>query len=236
MSGSDFLENLAGSSAALLQDYDLSGMLIRTVGEAVAVTGAAAGGLLVVTESGDLELLSATSHSAVALETYQSFAGEGPCVECLTHQRALGFSLAETAERWPQIGTLMETAEFAFVLAAPLRWRGTTLGGLNLFWTTPPKSPDVVVPETEVFADLLSLFIVHNEPVSHAEARRQVSVALRERGIVEQAKGVLAFQQGIDMEDAYQRLRALSRERDLLLTEVARRIVQDAQNGGRAVH
>ncbi|MCR1785270.1 ANTAR domain-containing protein [Nocardioides carbamazepini] len=231
MTGSDFLTNLAEFSAALLQDYDLPGMLVRTTSEAVAVADADAGGLLVLTDAGELELLSATSHSAVALETYQAFSGEGPCVACLESQGPLGFTRTEVAQRWPTIGMLMATTEYEYVLAAPLRWRGTALGGLNLFWTAQPDDVDTVQAETQVFADMLALFIVNSEPITPTAARRLVRAALEMRAVIEQAKGVLAVQENLDMSAAYLRLRELERVSGLSITEVARDILSSAQAG-----
>lgn len=83
------LDDLAGSSAALVQDYDLTTMLVRTIMDATRSLGAAAGGLLVTNSRGELELLSATSHEATLLETYQAITGEGPCRECMERQEAV---------------------------------------------------------------------------------------------------------------------------------------------------
>src|SRR5436190_20688706 len=89
MNHSEFLATFASSSAALLQDYDLTGMLVQTIAEATAAVGADSAGLLVTNGIGDLELLSATSHAGVALEIYQAFSGEGPCQECVAGRGAV---------------------------------------------------------------------------------------------------------------------------------------------------
>lgn len=231
MPRTDFLTLLAESSAALLQDYDLAGMLIQSIDEAVAVTGAADGGLLVVTTSGELELLSATSHSATALETYQAFSGEGPCRACMEAQVPLGFSRAEAGLRWPTVGMLMASLDYEFVLAAPLRWRGSTLGGLNLFWTASPADDAATKAEAQVFADLQALFIINSEPITPDAARQRVAAALQARGIVEQAKGVLSEVEGIDLAEAYVRLLQIARDFGRNLTDAAQDVVRTAHMG-----
>lgn len=231
MTRSDFIANLAGSSAALVQDYDLTGMLVRTIAEATEALDADAGGLLVTNRSGELELLSATSHAAVALETYQAFSGEGPCQECVDRQAGVGYTRAEVAERWPTVADLMATAGYEYVHSTPLRWRGDVLGGLNLFWAGPVRDLAVVVTEAQVYSDLLTLFIVNSDPVSPAQARERVELALEARTVIEQAKGVLAEQEDLEMAAAYLRLRQLESGSGRSLTEVARSVVAAAQQG-----
>lgn len=223
---------LADSSAALVQDYDLTGMLVRTVVEAADDLGADAAGLLVTNRDGELELLSATSHLAAALETYQAFSKEGPCHECMRGEGPVTFGLAEVADRWHPIGDLMGDAGYVQVVAAPLRWRGTTLGGLNLFWTAPPaQSPDQVEIEAQVYGDILTLFIINSEPVTPLAARRRIEVALEGRAMIEMAKGVVAEQKALDMGAAYQHLLELQRETGRPLTEVAEVLIRAAHGG-----
>jgi hypothetical protein len=234
MTRSDFLENLADSSAALVQDYDLTGVLVRTIALATKSVAADGGGLLVLNGAGDLELLSATSHAAVALETYQAFSGEGPCHACLSRQQPTGFTRGQAAARWPTIADLMESAGFEHVLATPMLWRGTALGGLNLFWADTPRDLATAEAEAQVFTDLLTLFVVNSEPITPDTARERVEQALAGRAVVEQAKGVLAELEGLDMEAAFRRLRELADGSSL--TEVARSVILSAQQDGGLRH
>jgi len=59
-----------------------------------------------------------------------------------------------------------------------------------------------------------------------AELRvEQLNTALRSRVIIEQAKGFLAGRHDIDPDEAFQRLRSYSRNRHLVIREVARQVV-----------
>jgi PAS domain S-box-containing protein len=59
-----------------------------------------------------------------------------------------------------------------------------------------------------------------------AETRvEQLSTALKSRVVIEQAKGFLAARHDIGPDDAFQRLRAYSRNNHLVIREVARRVV-----------
>ncbi|MGH3741190.1 MAG: ANTAR domain-containing protein, partial [Micromonosporaceae bacterium] len=59
----------------------------------------------------------------------------------------------------------------------------------------------------------------------------QLQTALNNRITIEQAKGVLAHAEGVEMEEAFETLRTYSRGHSLRLSEVARRLV----TGGLAV-
>lgn len=233
MTRTQTLDNLAGASAALVQEYDLTGMLVRTIFDAAESVDAAAGGLLVTNSAGDLELLAATSHAATSLETYQALSGEGPCEECVRQKASIALDIGEVGRRWPDIAGLMERSGYAFVLATPLLWRGTALGGLNLFWTGPPADPQESRVEAQLYSDLLTLFIVNAGPGEPGAARKRIDEALDARAVVEQAKGALAEQEGLDMQQAYERLLTLERDTGRSLSEVARDVVAAAGSGVR---
>lgn len=230
MTRSHSLDTLAGSSAGMVQEYDLTGMLVQTVVSATAFVEAEAGGLLVAHVHGQLELLSATSHGAAELETYQALSGEGPCVECVRREEPARFSLAEVAAQWPPIAELMAGSGFGQVLATPLRWRGSVLGGLNHFWAEPPDDWQETERGAQVYSDLLTLLLVNSRPMSPDTARDRIEAALEERALIEQAKGVLAEQEGLDMAAAYQRLRDLMGEHGMSLTRVAVDVVAGAHS------
>ena len=225
------LESIAGASAALVQDYDLAGALIKTVTEATELVGAEAGGLLVTNTRGELELLSATSHRTAELEAYQTFSGEGPCVECVEEVATVALDLDGVAARWPALATMMEDAGYVHVLASPLRWRGAALGGLNLFWQRAPDDMARSETEAQVFSDILTLFIVTSGAAGPEMARERIERALAGRAVIEQAKGVLAEREGLDMSAAYERLLELERSSGDPLTEVAERLITHAQVG-----
>ena len=79
---------------------------------------------------------------------------------------------------------------------------------------------DVIV--ARAFADLAALSIAQHR--ASAEAQRlneQLSAALASRVVIEQAKGVISERAGIDLAEAFSRLRAYARNHNLRLTDVA---------------
>jgi AmiR/NasT family two-component response regulator len=85
---------------------------------------------------------------------------------------------------------------------------------------------DVVV--AQAFADLASISVMQHRATTEAQRlNEQLSVALTSRVVIEQAKGVISERAGVDLAEAFARLRAYARNHNLLLTDVA----QAAVNG-----
>ena len=98
-----------------------------------------------------------------------------------------------------------------------------TLGALNLLSVTraPMDEADVIV--ARAFADLATLSIVQHRASAEASSlNEQLSGALTSRIVIEQAKGVISERTGVDLAEAFSRLRAYARNHNLRLTDVAR--------------
>ena len=97
-----------------------------------------------------------------------------------------------------------------------------TLGALNLLSVTraPMAQADLIV--ARAFADLAALSVAQHR--ASAEAQRlneQLSAALASRVAIEQAKGVISERAGVDLAEAFTRLRTYARNHNQRLTDVA---------------
>jgi hypothetical protein len=225
------LTGLARLSRLLVHEQDPVGVITAGLLEACHSVEADAGGVLVMTQNDHLDVLAATSHRVGDLEAYQATSEEGPCVESMRAGKAMSIATSEEAEvRWPGFGGRMVVAGYERVYAVPMRWQGTSIGGLNLFWKRPASDPvDGVLLQT--YADILTLAALHVRPMSSDDAISRLQEALEARGAVEQAKGVLAWQHDIDMVEAYATLLSIAEERGLTLGEAADVVVQGATRG-----
>lgn len=222
-------DSFADAAKALLQEHDLTDLLLRLTRDATRFAGADAAGLLVRAGAG-LELLSSTSHAATQLEVSQALTTEGPCVELLeTGEPLVVAGRGEILDRWPTVGRVIVDAGFASVHASPVAWQGGTIGGLNLFRRA-EQPPDAEQRRTaQAFADMLALAVVQPERLAEQEVDRRVARALGGRVAVEQAKGVLAQQHGLDMAAAYEELVDRSVRQSRTLTDTARDVIRLAQ-------
>jgi GAF domain-containing protein len=230
----DGLTGLAQVSAMLVTEQDLSGVVATGIAEAARAVGAdGAGVLLVVPGRDELDVLASTSHVDADLEAYQAAVLEGPCAETVRTQRPVVVGSSEDAEqRWPAFAGKMRAAGYARAYSVPMRWQGTGVGGLNLFWREPGSEPDEHTRQLmQTFADILTIAVVHVHAVSPGLALERVQGALAARSIVEQAKGVLSHQRDLSMDTAFTELVAIGRERHLSLGEAARLVIETARRG-----
>jgi hypothetical protein len=193
----------ADAVAALVGEPDVADILHHLVTDCAEVMEADAVAILVRDADGELSLLSATSHRVAELEMLQVQRFMGPCIDVLDTNEALSASGADQlSARWAEVGRAITDAGFASVEAFPLRWRGFALGGFNVFREAPRSTPhDAAVGQA--FADIATLTIIHSLPVSADQASARLHEALSARELVEQAKGVIAYVDNVDMSTAY---------------------------------
>lgn len=232
MDNSAALTGLAHLSGLLVRDHDPMTVVLAGLAEACAIVSADAAGVVVTSPSGELEVLGSTSHRAADLEAYQAGSERGPCVDSVQQGEPVAVSSpAQAEDRWPGFGVRMRDAGYERAHAVPMTWHGEGIGGLNLFWRR-PGSLDVVDQEVlQMYADILTVAVVHVRPVPVADALEQLRDALASRAVLEQAKGVLAHQHDLDMGEAYDALVDLAGRRGLTLGDAARTVVDGARRG-----
>jgi hypothetical protein len=115
------------------------------------------------------------------------------------------------------------------VQAHPLHWHGQVLGALNLFHDH--VLPDEPAELGQSFADVATLVMLTPSHLSQPALTALVDAALTGRTVIEQAKGVLAYQHGVDMPDAYKRLSEAAEQDGSTISETARRVISRAQVG-----
>lgn len=231
MDDSAGVTGLARLSSLLVRGEDPVGIITAGLLEACRSVGADAGGVLVRSADDQLDVLATTSHRVRDLEVYQAATAAGPCVESMRTGSMVEVDTVQADERWPGFGERMRTAGYDRIFAVPMRWQGVGIGGLNLFWKpsgTPPPVNEVLL---RTFADILTLAAVHVRPISIDDATRRLQETLDQRGGVELAKGVLAWQHGFDMVEAYIALLLVAQDRNLTLGEASHAVVAAAQRG-----
>lgn len=217
---------LADAASALTGDVDVTDMLARLVDDARGVLGAQAVGLLLLTENGDLELLSATSHRAAELEIFQIQHDAGPCVDAIRAGAAVSVTgTSEILRRWPETGPAIVNAGYSAVYAYPLRWHGRTLGAMNVFRDGARPQQASEDDAGHAFANIATIIIVQPGSLTRQQVTDRVQLALEARTLIEQAKGVLAYTRGLDMSAAYDLLRALAAHSNASLTAAAADVI-----------
>ncbi len=224
---SDLLQSVVDIADTLVSDYDVVDMLTGVASRCVSLLDVSAAGVMLASPSGSLGLVASSSEAMRLLELFELQAQEGPCLDAFQTSAPVGQEdLRAGGGRWPLFSAEALQAGFRSVLALPLRWRDATLGALNLFRTTSDPMPEADVIVARAFADLAALSITQHRATADAQRlNEQLSAALTSRIVIEQAKGVISERAGVDVAEAFSRLRAYARSGNLRLTEVAQAAV-----------
>ena len=221
------VRSLVEMADTLVDDYDVVDLLTGLTDRCVSLLGVSAAGVMLASPEGGLGLAASSSEAMRLLELFELQEREGPCLDAFrTGERVEQEHLEAGSGRWPSFSAAALAAGFRSALALPLQLREVTLGALNLLSVTraPMDEADVIV--ARAFADLAALSISQHRVTADAKRlNEQLSEALTSRVVIEQAKGVLSERAGIDLAEAFSRMRAYARNSNRRLTDVARAAV-----------
>jgi GAF domain-containing protein len=211
----------------LVDDFDVVELLTLLADRCVEVLDVTAAGLMLVSPDGDLRVMASSSEAMRILELFELQSEEGPCPDCFrTGGPIVNHKLAAVDDRWPRFGPRALEAGFRSVHALPMHLRGLTIGALNLFRAAEGGLQEADVIAAQAFADVATIAILQHRVAAEAKVvNQQLHNALHTRIIIEQAKGVVAERAGLDMEQAFSRLRIHARSHNLRLVDVAQGVI-----------
>jgi GAF domain-containing protein len=228
------VRSLVEMADILVDDFDVVDMLTRLTDRCVTVLGVSAAGVMLASPAGDLRLVASSSEAMRVLELFELQTQEGPCLDAFRTGQRVGLEdLRASSGRWPRFSMVAVEAGFQTVFALPLRLRDRIVGALNLFNfdRNPMDEEDVLV--VQAFADLAAISVVQHRAATETQLiNEQLVKALSSRILIEQAKGVIFERAGVDMAEAFQRLRKYARDHNLHLTAVAQAAIDGTLDPG----
>lgn len=224
---SSIVQSLVDLADSLVDDYDVIDLLTGLTDRCVDLLEVTAAGVMLSSPPGELRVVASSSEAMRVLELLELQAQHGPCLDAFrTGQPVREQYLEGGSDRWPTFASAAVAAGFRSALALPLRLRDVTIGAMNLLNDryVPVQDADLVV--AQAFADLATISILQHRAATEAErVHGQLNLALTSRVVIEQAKGIIAERAGTDLPEAFARLRKYARDRNLLLTDVAKTAV-----------
>lgn len=214
----------------LVDDFDIIDTLTTLADGCVDLNLATASGILLVDNEGKLRVMAASSDRARLLELFQLQNDEGPCLDAFTsREMVICVDVREAEDRWPTFAPEADDSGFRSVHAILLRLKTTVIGALNLFGDHVGEMPEADLRIARALADAVSIAIIQNESIRESEVRAaQLQHALDSRVSIEQAKGMLAEKNKIDMDAAFRSLRSYARNNRRHLTAAALDVVSGA--------
>lgn len=211
----------------LVADFDVVELLTLLTDRCVDVLDVGAAVLMLVSPEGDLRVMASSSEALRVLELFELQSREGPCLDCYrSGQPVVNQDLATVNGRWPRFAAEAIAAGFHSVHALPMRLRGTVLGALNLFHVEPGEMRSADVEAAQALADVATIAVLQHRASLEAQViNEQLNHALNTRILIEQAKGMVAERQGLDMEQAFSALRRHARDNNRRLVDVAQAVI-----------
>ncbi|KAA1416919.1 GAF and ANTAR domain-containing protein [Nocardioides humilatus] len=211
----------------LVSDYDVADLMHRLVGHTVRLLDVSEAGLLLSDQRGSLHVMASTTEQTKLLELFQIQSREGPCLDCYRTGVPLSVDdLADHAERWPTFAPVALEVGYRAVHTFPMRLREVTIGALNLFNTRPGTLSQDDGHIAQGLADVATIGLLQERAIHESViVVAQLEGALASRVVIEQAKGVLAEQGGVDMDVAFERLRERARGANRRLADIAREVI-----------
>jgi GAF domain-containing protein len=204
----------------------LSDVLNDLAERVTAALGVAGAGVSLV-ESGQCRFAAASDGRAATLERLQETVDAGPCLEaCLAGKAVTVSSLAENAREWGAYRRAAQEAGIVAVAAVPMCHDGQSVGTVNLYDVSPRvwSAEDLYV--AGILADMATGYVVQAwELDRQRRINEQLREALDSRIVIEQAKGALAAERHISVDEAFNVLRRHARGHSASLRSVAEAVV-----------
>jgi len=168
-----------------------------------------------------------TGEMALVADELQYEQGYGPCMDAGRAGVVLRIDDTRTEQRWPDYVPRVLEVGVRSSLSMPLPYQGSTIGALNIYSTraqafSSAESEEAATAVAEAVAIAVVNADAHDRLAEHA---RNMRVAMESRAVIEQAKGVLMAQRGVDAEEAFDILRDASQRYNRKLRDIAAGIV-----------
>lgn len=217
----------------LVSDFDVVEFMTLLAARTTDLLQLTAAGVLLDDRSGQLRPVAASDERVRLLELLELQHDEGPCVDAFQHGTPVQADAEQALRRWPRFATEAAGLGYRVMCAFPLRLRSQTVGALNLFGTGTALLDPPALAIGQALADVATIGLLHERAMRESRLlAEQLQIALDSRITLEQAKGVLAQQTGLSIDQAFEVLRTFARRHNLRLVEVARRVVAGELSGG----
>jgi GAF domain-containing protein len=207
--------------------YDVTEMCYGLSTTVTEILGAGGAGVSVTDRDGNLKFVTATSQPILEIEQVQEETQDGPCVAAFTTRQAVVVSDISARSEWT---TYVETARrlgLSAVVGFPLAHGDASVGAMNIYSFQPREWSEDDLDILQVIADMATAYLSRTSELAETkQLADQLQRALNSRIVIEQAKGIVASQKGITVDEAFQLIRAHSRTTRSRLSDVASSVVK----------
>jgi GAF domain-containing protein len=173
-----------------------------------------------------------TDDQAPDIDRAQYDSGDGPCVAAFRTGTVTEIRSTSEPGEWMAFRQTAADYGIGSTLSLPLLVDTSSLGALNLY-SKAERAFSAEDRETGgLFAAQAAIVLANSQAYWDAqELGIRLGEAMKNRSVIEQAKGILIGAEGIDENEAFEILVRASQRENIKLRDIARRIVDHAQNG-----
>jgi GAF domain-containing protein len=214
-------------ASTLANSYDVADVLYELTEHAVEVLAATSAGVSLAEVDGVLKFVTASSQAAADLELVQQESQQGPCHQAYRSATAVLVSNIAESGDWPVYRSKGQEVGLLAVAGIPLTTGNHRLGAINIYMDEPRHWTSEDIAAASVLADMATSYVVHASELARAQRiNEQLQRALTSRIVIEQAKGVIAGERGLRVDDAFELLRKHARRNSASLSSVADAVVR----------
>jgi GAF domain-containing protein len=221
------LRTFAEFAHTLTNSFEVSEVLYRLAEHVVEILGVAGTGVSLVDQDDQLRPVTGINELTTLLEATEEEFQEGPCVDAFRDGEVVAVpDLDVMGGAWPRWTAEATKRGVRAVLGVPLRARDESLGAMNIYSAHPRDWSESDVRIAQVLTDMAAGYIVNaSELEDSRRTTEQLQKALESRIVIEQAKGMLATEMQVSIDDAFAVLRAHARRNSASLRSVAHAVV-----------
>jgi transcriptional regulator with GAF, ATPase, and Fis domain len=196
-----------------------------------AVVPASMAGITMMVEDG-VSAAFFTNSEVPEIDRAQYDVGEGPCLEAWRTKEQVMIESTLGEGRWPAFCRTAAEHGVLSTLSLSLVAGDASLGALNLYAIGPSAFAAEHAEDASAFATQAAVVLANTQAYWDAYVYGQgLAAAMETRGVIDQAKGVLMAQSGVDGEQAFEFLRRNFQRENRKLTDVATEIVHRVSKG-----
>ena len=214
-------------SDTLVADYDVIEFLHFLTERCVEFSAVDEAAVMLAAPSGLLQSVASSSERSRLLELFELQNQDGPCLDAYRSGIVVSSpDLSLDRDRWPTFAPHALDVGFKAVHSVPLKLREDVIGALNLLRVEPGHIIERDATVLRALSDIATVGILQERLLNQATAHATgLHTVLASRISIEQAKGILAQRNNIQVDDAFDKLRVYARHNGLRLTDVATGVV-----------
>ncbi len=206
----------------------MSDVLDSVVDRAVELLDADGAGVTLAAKRGELAIVSANAEFAIELERVQQQSSQGPCHEVFRTGEVMVIDDISAHDEWPIYVAAAREFGVRSVMGMPLQVGERSVGALDVYSSQLHKWSDDDVMAARALANVATTYILHATELERSNRLNdRLHEALGSLVVIEQAKGILSGENGIDLDHGFELLRTRASNSRSTLRSVAEAVVND---------